>query len=538
MNTILSETANYLIDRCRGSGCDIFLRDSDLEKLVLRWPVDSSAIYGVPTFNSRQEVEDRYYIGTRTLWFELRGEGVDGFCFVTNPENEVSQDDVAPFLQEQALKVEEARKLRSAERPTKYVPLLGEIDIVIRSAKNPVEALTQAAEIARGEAQEERGFNCEMMLVFLRDSERPNWFKCVALSPPDNELKTIASFEKDAPRVFTSKFSSDENVINVKEASYPPPLLGESIDSVLFRHLESGKLRCYIAAKVITARRLLGYILLINKKASEPGHRTWFTNDDKTIIRVLSEKMATVIESWQEDQVSRRMMDSLLRMVSLIHNFRLPEDFGQALIAASAKNRNALERLQELSEIDSQSKAELNHVLNDVRDSAAMLRLLQDMYNRSQRGGGAMLHEKMGANKLFYEVRDFVHNSGMFRDVHLIIKPSPVQISAESEASLMVALLACVKILSEFIILPPAIALESAKSSSSVMAEITCILQDGGKHKTPLESICKGEKPQSQDMEYLRATWKAIVGLSEGSGSTFRIDLSDDKTGMVLFLKE
>jgi hypothetical protein len=537
VNAVLNEIAAHLLDMTKGQTCQVFLWDEDLGRYVLRWPLNSSDPLEVSSYGSIQEIESGFSREMTITKFELPGTNrILGLSYVTNPTHDVSPDEVGNFLSEQSIKIESERLRRTEERQEKYMRLLRGVSEELRA---DIELVPKVKNIAK---TLQIGFRCEALLVFLRDPNQTSMFSCIASSPERLGLVDSVSFEEQGLNLFTSNFTPDVDVVNIKQVAHQMPLIGETADSILIRQLASRRLRGYLAVRIRAPNRTLGYLLLINKVPSGPGHRVWFTNQDSVLVESVGRQLVSIIDSWLRDQVVKSGRDAfrlLLALASRFNSFVPPEEVTRILFPAKVNNQNATVRLEKLLELEPDRKEELGKILADLKACGGQLVSLQSLCDKRATSTEFNAKEEVKVNDLFSDIRDFVNESGLLRSVSLVVKPITNQptLNVADASTLKVLLLASIHILSNLVNPPPKLVLDCQTAKDGLDTTITCSLDDEGKYRGLLQRTCFGKGPAGREEESLRFIWTTIHQVAYAPGSELWLDLADNVTGMVLVIK-
>lgn len=550
-SALLEALSSQLIALAGGGDCHIYLRDDDLHAYVLHWPPQSnSSEYQLFAYSLPQQIEVGLPAGAGIQRFELPGpQHPRGICYLIDAPRRIENDaKLDQLLTSSAREFYYQRLLRTEEREQKYIRLLHSAVTSVNSSDSIASKLQSLCHLV----QRKSGFNSEAAIAFLADpASKSGRMKCVAASPPQIlPLRASYSFDSSAINVFASSFTTDI-VLNLKEAGTPAgpqlPLLGEPADATLVPLLPSRRVRNYVAIQIKTTYRLHGYFLLVNKRPSGPGHRSWFTDNDARFLSSIGIALAPVVEAALRVESVLRGSDAalhlLLTLASRLINFVHPEEFSQALthatmaIAHCLKTANMLrpslqaqasiEALHELIADLEGVKTRLDHLLGTVRiwrDSAA----------------DSSLFEVIDPNKLMSEVRDYANQQIQFQHLSLELDLSCEDVTFRADRiSLQVVLLGLLSILSRL----------SPNSSATrviltVTAEITIrqlglaiYCEPNTRTAHALLELLTGDIPATNQVDILatdRFLLKMIQGITQQLGIRLEGMPGDSGTGFLV----
>lgn len=183
--------------------------------------------------------------------------------------------------------IENSRRYEEEKRRARYFRLLLDIGAE-QDPRRPIGEMLQGVVTWVRE-----GFRTEACQIYLRDEVNTSRMVLRAASGlPEGLIGTLAYKVGEG---LTGHIIRAEVPLQVRKAAaltgWDDPYIAE-----VGSHLPSGVYRSFLGVPLRLGDEVHGTLEVINKIASAPGHRDWFTDDDEEYLRLLSTAICAVLE--------------------------------------------------------------------------------------------------------------------------------------------------------------------------------------------------------------------------------------------------
>ena len=186
-----------------------------------------------------------------------------------------------------SIAIENSQRFGREKRRARYFRLLLDISSELNPRRPIAEMLQAVADRVR------RGFRTEACLIYLRAEEDVHQAVLRAASGLPEELITRLTYM--AGEGMTGHILKTGRPVQIRERialkRWRDRYVGE-----IGSHLPSGVYRSFIGVPLRLGGQILGTFELVNKIPSRPGHRDWFTDDDREYLLLLSTAIGGVLE--------------------------------------------------------------------------------------------------------------------------------------------------------------------------------------------------------------------------------------------------